>query len=178
MASIVIQDACVLINLLASGRFENIASGCGLRFAIASVVVQESMYLHNADSGEREMIDLKPLIEKGILETLTVESENEKLRYIELALNLDDGEAESVAIAEARNLALATDDRKARNLIQRAGLKIELWSTCSLLQHWQGKCSVSDKDLKSVLTNIFKRARYRPKLGHPDFKWWANLSSD
>ena len=71
MASIVIQDACVLINLLASGRFEEIASGCGLSFAIASVVSRESMYLHNVDSGERETIDLKPLIEKGILETLT-----------------------------------------------------------------------------------------------------------
>ncbi len=177
MASIVIQDACVLINLLASGRFEDIASGCGLGFAIASVVSQESIYLHNVDSGERELIDLKPLIEKGLLETLTAESESEKLRYIELALNLDDGEAESVAIAEARNFALATDDRKARNLIKRKGLKIGLWSTCSLLQLWQGKCSISDCDLKIVLTNIFKRGRYRPKVGHPDFDWWTNLSS-
>jgi predicted nucleic acid-binding protein len=177
MASIVIQDACVLINLLAGGRFEDIASGCGLRFAIASVVAQETMYLHDADSGQREIIDLKPLIEKEILETLTAESENEKLRYIELALNLDDGEAESVAIAEARNFGLATDDRKARNLIQREGLKIELWSTCSLLRHWQSKCSVSDRELKNILTNIFKRARYRPKSGHPDFDWWTNLLS-
>jgi predicted nucleic acid-binding protein len=178
MSSIVIQDACVLINLLASARFEDIASGCDLRFAIASVVAQESMYLHNGDSGEREMIDLQSLLENGTLEILSAESENEKLRYIELALNLDDGEAESVAIAEARHFALATDDKKARNLIQREGLKIELWSTCSLIQHWQGKCSVPDSDLKLVLTNIFKRARYRPKLGHPDFDWWANLSSD
>jgi predicted nucleic acid-binding protein len=175
MASIVIQDACVLINLLASGRFEDIASGCGLRFAIASVVAQETMYLHNADFVEREMIDLKPLVEKGILETLTAESENEKLRYIELALNLDDGEAESIAIAEARNFGLATDDRKARKLIQREGLKIKLWSTCSLLQHWQSKCSISDRDLKNALKNIFKRAKYCPKLGQPDFGWWIKL---
>jgi predicted nucleic acid-binding protein len=175
MASIVIQDACVLINLLASGRFEDIASGCGLRFAVATVVAQEAMYLHNAHSGEREMIEIKPLIEKGILETLAAESEDEKLRYIELALNLDDGEAESVAIAEARSFGLATDDRKARNLIQREKLKIELWSTCSLLQHWQGKCSVSDRELKSILANIFERARYRPKFGHPDFDWWIKL---
>ena len=176
MASIVIQDACVLINLLASGRFEDVASRCDLRFAIASVVAQEAMYLHNADSGESEMIDLNPLIGKGILETLTAESEDEKLRYIELALNLDDGEAESVAIAEARNFALATDDKKARNLIKREGLKIELWSTCALLRHWQSKCSISDSDTNSVLTNIFSRARYRPKSGHPDYDWWMNIS--
>jgi predicted nucleic acid-binding protein len=177
MASIVIQDACVLINLLSSGRFEDIASGCGLHFAITQAAAREAMFLHDAESGERKRIDLQPFIEKGILETLAAESENEKLRYIELTLNLDDGEAESVAIAEARNFALATDDRKARNLIQREALKIELWSTCSLLQHWQRKCSVPDKDLKNVLANIFKRARYRPKFGHPDFDWWTNLSS-
>jgi predicted nucleic acid-binding protein len=177
MASIVIQDACVLINLIASGRFEDIASGCGLHFAITQAVAREAMFLHHAESGGQERIDLQPFIEKGILETLAAESENEKLRYIELTLNLDDGEAEAVAIAEARNFALATDDRKARNLIQREGLKIELWSTCSLLRHWQGKGSVSDQALRTILTNISGRARYRPKSGHPDFDWWANLSS-
>ena len=177
MASIVIQDACVLINLLASGRFDDIAGGCGLSIAIVSAVAKETMYLHNSDPDEREKIDLTPLFGKGILKILTAESENEKLRYIELTLNLDDGEAESVAIAEARNFALATDDKKARKLIQREGLKIELWSTCALLQHWQNECSISDRDMKSILTNIFSRARYRPKSGHPDFDWWMNILS-
>ncbi len=101
MASIVIQDACVLINLLSSGRFEDIASGCGLDFAITQAAAREAMFLHDAESGERKRIDLQPFIEKGILETLAAESENEKLRYIELTLNLDDGEAESVAIARS-----------------------------------------------------------------------------
>ncbi len=177
MASIVIQDACVLINLLASGRFDDFAGGCGLKIAIASTVAKETMFLHNPNSNEREKIDLMPLIENGILQILAAESENEKLRYVELALNLDDGEAESVAIAEARNFALATDDKKARNLIQREGLKIELWSTGSLLQHWQSKCSISDSDMNDVLKNIFSRARYRPKSGHPDFDWWISILS-
>jgi predicted nucleic acid-binding protein len=135
------------------------------------------MFLHDAASGERERIDLQPFIENGMLETLAAESETEKLRYIELTLNLDDGEAESVAIAEARHFALATDDKKARKLILREGLKIELWSTCSLLRHWQSKCSVPEGDLSVVLKMIFARARYRPKSGHPDFIWWTTLSS-
>jgi predicted nucleic acid-binding protein len=173
MASIVIQDACVLINLLASGRFEDIASGCGFRFAITSVVAQEALYLRHAATGERERIDLQKFIDRGILEVLSVESEVEKLRYIEIALSLDDGEAESVAIAESRHLALATDDKKARTIIQHQGLKIELWSTCQLLKHWQNKCSISDTDLSEVLAHIFSRAKYCPKFGHPDFEWWA-----
>jgi predicted nucleic acid-binding protein len=177
MASIVIQDACVLINLIASGHFEEIAGGCGLRFAITQAAAGEAMFLHNAETGEKERIDLAPLMQNGMLEKLVAESENEKLRFLELTLNLDDGEAESMAIAESRNFALATDDKKARNLIQREGLKIELWSTCLLLQHWQNKCRVSDEIVKNVLTNIFKRARYRPKFSHPDFDWWVKLTS-
>jgi predicted nucleic acid-binding protein len=177
MASIIIQDACVLINLLASGRFEDIANGCGFRFAIASVVAHEALFLHNAHSGERVRIDLQQIIDREILEMLAAESEAEKLRYIEIALDLDDGEAESVAIAEARGFALATDDKKARNIIQRRGLKIELWSTCELLRYWQGKSSISDDDLGSVLANISARAKYRPKFGHPDFEWWAKILS-
>src|SRR5580700_7033878 len=112
MASIVIQDACVLINLLASGRFEDIANGCGFRFAIASIVTQEALFLRADDGGEHKQIDLQPFIGSGILEVLTVESEAEKLRFIEMTLDLDDGEAESIAIAEARSFALATDDKK------------------------------------------------------------------
>jgi predicted nucleic acid-binding protein len=177
MASILIQDACVLINLLGSGRFDDIAVGCGLDFAIVSAVSREAMYLHNPDPKVREVIDLAPLINKGMLTILDPENEIEKLRYIELALNLDDGEAESVAIAESRHFALATDDKKARKLIQNEGIKIELWSTCSLLQLWQTKCSISDADMKNVLENIFSRARYRPKASHPDFDWWANILS-
>jgi len=177
MASVVIQDACVLINLLASGRFDDIAVVCDFRFAMASIAAQEALFLRNADSGEQEQIDLQPIIKRGILEVLTVESEGEKLRYIEMTLDLDDGEAESIAIAEARSFALATDDRKARNVIQRRGLKIELWSTCGLLRHWQGKCSVSDDDMGGLLKNISGRAKYCPKTGHPDFDWWTNLIS-
>ncbi len=175
MASIVIQDACVLINLLATGRFEEIVRGCGFRFAITYVVAQETLYLRNAESGEREEISVPQLVEDGILEILNVESEVEKLRYIEFAIDLDDGEAESIAIAEARSHALATDDKKARSIIQRRGLKIELWSTCGLLRHWQNKCSVSDDNLSGILKNISIRAKYCPKLGHPDFEWWTTL---
>jgi predicted nucleic acid-binding protein len=177
MASILIQDACVLINLLASGRFEDLANGCGFRFAISAGVAQEALFLRNPDSVGREKINLERIVECGILEILTLESEAEKLRYIEIALDLDDGEAESVAIAECRHFALATDDKKARKVIQRRGMKIELWSTCALLQHWQSKCLVSDADMGRALANISSRAKYRPKFGHPDFEWWAKLLS-
>jgi predicted nucleic acid-binding protein len=177
MAAIVIQDACVLINLWASRRFEDIAIGCDFRFAIASGVAREVLYLRNPDSGEKEKIDLHSGVECGFLQILTLESDVEKARFIEMALDLDDGEAESMAIAETRGIALATDDRKARNIIARRGLTIELWSTCELLRRWQQKRAVSDAEIGAALREISRRAKYRPKFGHPDFDWWRNYLS-
>ena len=49
----------------------------------------------------------------------------------------DDGEAMSLALAGARNLALATDDRKARLLVTRENIMVDLHSTVSLLQIWE-----------------------------------------
>ena len=101
----------------------------------------------------------------------------EQLRFVELTVDLDDGEAASIAIAEARDFGLATDDKKARALIQRRGVRIKLWSTFGLLRHWQAKAGISDGELGRALLNIANRARFRPKPGHPDFKWWSKVVS-
>lgn len=177
MAGIVIQDACVLLNLLASGRFEDIAQGCGLKFTVVQMVARETLYLRDAATGEHERVDLQPLVDRSLLEVLSIAGHVEQLRYIELATDLDDGEAASMAIAESRRYALATDDKKARALIQRKGLKIELWSTFALLRHWQAKEKIPDSELGMVLINISNRARFRPKPGQPDFAWWSKLCS-
>lgn len=173
MASILIQDACVLLNLVASGRFADIAGGCDLHFAVVPEVAGETLYMRDAASGEHEPVDLQLFIARGLLEVFAVKGQAEQTRFIELAVDLDDGEAASIAIAEARDFALATDDKKARALIQRKAVKIKLWSTFELLRHWQGKTGISDGELGGALLNIANRAKFRPKPGHPDFKWWS-----
>jgi predicted nucleic acid-binding protein len=102
-----------------------------------------------------------------------VKGQAEQIRFIELAVDLDDGEAASIAIAETRGFALATDDKKARALIQRKGVTIKLWSTLELLRHWHLKSGISDGELGGALLNIANRAKFRPKPGHPEFKWWS-----
>lgn len=177
MAPILVQDACVLLNLLASGRFDDIATGCGLRFAVVSEVAGEALYLRDAASGEHEPVDLQVFIARGLLEVFALKGQAEQLRFIELAVDLDDGEAASIAIAEARGFALATDDIKARALIQRRAVKIKLWSTFELLRQWQSKAGTTDGELGGVLTNIANRAKFRPKQGHPEFGWWSKAVS-
>jgi predicted nucleic acid-binding protein len=177
MALVIIQDACVLLNLLASERFADIAGGCGLKFVVAARAASETLYLRHAITGEHELVDLPPLIKNGLLEVVNLAGEGEQLRFIELATDLDDGEAESIAIAESRSFALATDDKKARKVLQRKAINVELWSTGRILQHWQAKAFISDADLSNALKSISERAKFRPKRGHPDFAWWSQIWS-
>ena len=46
---VAVLDACVLINLLATGRAEDIMSESGYQFGICSVVKNESIYLRATD---------------------------------------------------------------------------------------------------------------------------------
>ena len=173
MPPILIHDSCVLLNLLASGRFNDISSSCGFRFAVVSEVAREVLYVRNVLTGEHERIELQPFVTRGLLEIFTIKGEAEQLRFIELATDLDDGEAASIAIAEARGFALATDDRKARNLLQHKGVKVETWSTFELLRHWQTRAGIPDAQLGSVLLNIANCAKFRPKQGQAEFEWWT-----
>ena len=47
---VAILDACVLINLLASGRAEEILTGSEYKFGICTVASSESIYLRAAES--------------------------------------------------------------------------------------------------------------------------------
>ena len=102
MAPILVQDACVLLNLLASGRFDDIASGCGLRFAVVSEVAGETLYLRDALSGEHKTVDLQAFIARGLLAVFGIEGYAEQVRYIELAVELHDGEAASIVLLRQR----------------------------------------------------------------------------
>lgn len=55
---LLLQDACVLLNLLGSGGFEDIVREVGRPVAVSASAAREALYLRNAETGEREPIDL------------------------------------------------------------------------------------------------------------------------
>ena len=171
---LLLQDACVLINLVASGRFEDIARHCGFQFAVASAVCAEVHFTRDNATGEIVPINLDPYFATALLEKLEIETEAERTAYITFAAQrLDDGEAMSLALADVRHLALATDDRKARLLVVRENLTVELQSTVSLLQRWEGNCSISGEEMRQVLTQIRDCARFIPRPSTPEHAWWV-----
>ena len=108
-------DACVLINLIASGvPLRELAERSEVSFRIAELTAAEALFVV-ADDGLLEPIDLDALVAGSelIVEAL---AETEYEAFMKLASEVDDGEAATLAIAAARRWPVATDDRKAQRL--------------------------------------------------------------
>lgn len=172
-----ILDACVLINLLASDEIETILRVSGRQSLICSVVQSESIYLRTEDpKAPEEHVDLRPLINSGLLVVCSAETDEEVELYVDYASVLDDGEAMSLAIALSRDYLLATDERKARRLfLETSGDPMRLISTSSLLRMW-GEDQNSPGLLKQCLLKIERRARYQPPTTDENYQWWMDSS--
>src|SRR5687768_768177 len=116
-------DACCLINLLAAGpailnpaaTFEH---KLGISLYLPDIIAEEAMYIIEPDENaagkvRKGSIDLDPFLKNGLLNKCELFSEPEKELFVQLATQLDDGEAACLSIAKTRRWSFATDDRKA-----------------------------------------------------------------
>jgi predicted nucleic acid-binding protein len=173
----VLLDACVLINLLASEEIDSILRIAGQEFKICDAVEKESLYLRPDDPQELSpnAVQLDPLIMSGVLSVCVMESDTEETLYVEYAGQLDDGEAMSIAIAEARSYRLATDDRKARRIfLASTNAPERLISTSDLVRSWAERESISPDKLNFILLNIQHRANFIPPKSDANLQWWQD----
>ena len=172
---VAILDACVLINLLASGRAQDIMTGSRYRFGICSVVKNESIYLRATDSNAPpEEVKLDLHLESNSLVVYELSGDVEKELYVDFAAELDDGEAMSLALVHARGFAMASDDRKARRIfMEEVAVPERLLSTSQILKDWSEIVGLSPTELKQVLVDVSRRGRFFPNSGDDHFEWWS-----
>lgn len=141
---------------------------------VCSAVSSESLYLRSMDAdGKPESVDLTSLFTAGVLTHCGIETEAEEELYVSYALELDDGEAMSLAIAQARNLTLATDERKARRVIRENIPEVRLVSTAEIIHEWAQ--TREPAEVATVLRSIQVRARFWPQDPDPLAPWWSAL---
>src|SRR5439155_451800 len=114
-----ILDACCALNLSATGRIDEILRDLPYRFHIGRRARGEALWLSVPGSAERETVDLQPLLDADLLTEEEPSTDDEETSYAALAASLAGGEAEAAALAIRRGYILATDERKARNRVQR-----------------------------------------------------------
>ena len=174
----IILDACVVMNLYASGQMENILSAIAEQFTVAIYVVKIetlSVYAKSKSDvlSEKEIVQLQPLIDKGLLLPVDLESDAEKASFLSLsAQRLDDGEAITMAIAKHRNWAVATDDRRAIRIFNSQYDHIQIISTPELIRHWQESNQPELKVLYQTIVDIESKANYLVGKRHPLYEWW------
>lgn len=170
---ILLSDTSVLLNLLAGECLQELSRSLDVQFVVCSAVYSETQRLRDPSTGEMVPVDLAALVTAGLLQVVEISSEEEAAGYLAEATVVDDGEAMSIALAAARHLDLAIDDRRATNHVKRKFPELKLWTTPELLEAWTTRDAIEGDRVTSVLRLIEARARYSPSSKHPLFAWWS-----
>ena len=174
MGPILITDASVLINLVASGAAGDILSSCGTEFKVCPDVIREVKILRDRETGEEHAIDLEPFFSTGMLERIEPQTDLEFELLIDYAalLGAGDGEAMCFALAESRGHPIAIDDERAIRRAKKRYPNFETLGTLEILILWQERNGVADERMGQLLQSIFRFARFRPAASHPHYAWW------
>ena len=161
----IILDACCAITLYATKHMEAILQALPGGVAVATFVLDEEILRSN----------LQPFVEQGLIRTVSPDAESEENAFVNFAVELDDGEAVTGAIAMHRKWAIATDDRKAQRVFARHNPGVQLLSTPELVKHWADTHSQPIEVVREALQNIETQARYKPSAGHALHAWWQSI---
>lgn len=159
-----IVDACCVINLFESGHIEAIVAAVRQRVAVASYVLEV----------ELKRVDIRPLIEAGHIEIVSLENEAEEIMSVNFAVSLDDGEATTGAIATHRHWSMATDETKAITFFTKRTPPLTIVTTAELVKHWAETDAPPLDVLRDALRNIRTKARYEPGVKHSLRAWWLS----
>lgn len=175
----VVIDTCCLINCCAAEPLDRWLPALEFTWYVPRTVRSEALYLRplEADGDELidEPIDLVQWIESGIIRECDAEGASELAMYLELAAQLDDGEALALAIAQQRGWVLATDDRKARRMADERGVRV--LTTPAILKSWADGVSASDAEIAERIRRVTVRARFVPPKNDPLHGWWLQLAA-
>ena len=169
-----VLDTCCFINFYASGQAAALLNVVGGSVAIPEAVKRESLYLAAPHPEEKPTpINIDTVIAELKLTVVSPTNDRELALYVELATDLDDGEAMGLALAKERGWILLTDERKARK--RAAALGVEVLTTCDVVAAWEP--NASNGEVVEAARRISRLARYSPGPRDPRYDWWMRLAS-
>lgn len=172
-----IIDTCCLLNLFASGEPRAILHYFG-GVHVSEHVQGEALWIREYDNESPpqlipKQIDLTECIDDGSIAICRLKHEQEFKLFVQLAQQLDDGEASVLAIAKVRGWIVATDDRKARRIATEQS--ISTISTSEMIHAWTASEKISDQQTGKLLSNIQQFGRFVPRRSDPLYDWWLAL---
>ena len=169
-------DCCSLINLFAGWGGLKELRDFNRTWHICEAVLNETEFTREfGPDGTPAMvpIDMNTLTQHGLWLPARPETEREIEDYVNFASEVDDGEAQALAIAKHRGFVLLTDDRKAAKPAQRPDAAVQTTSTPNILQFWGKLDPANEARLHEVVRRIAVLARFSPRKDSPDYEWWS-----
>ena len=170
-----IVDCCAFLNLYAGWAGLEELRALPHTWHVCDAGYNESEFTreYGADGALIDVpLDLNPLVHSDLLKIVRPETDAELASYVDFAQELDDGEAQALAIAKHRGYVLLTDDRKALNMAARLDVAVATITTVGVLREWQLHNQVDAQAVRQVLERISVLARYAPPKNTPDRQWW------
>ena len=176
-----IVDSCVLVNLYAG--WGNLAElrAFGNEWYVCEAVAREVQYVRDFDAAGNPIllkIDLQSIMDEGLIVSCRPESSEEVLANVEFAIELDDGEAQALALAQHRKLIFLTDERPALKFAARPTVGVRTMTTPALLHEWASFDPANEAQMRVIVRKITIRARYAAPRDSPLFGWWQGYLHD
>jgi hypothetical protein len=170
----ILFDSSVLINVLACNQHREILRVLPAGSGVCAAVETEALFLRGEEPGDPpQPIVLAALTSEGLLKQYEPENDMELTLHVELAADLDDGEATTLAIAHQRGMAIAIDDRKARRLAsERFGVTPAMPRTSDVMRCWLDAAQPPEAVFRAALRRMETMARFRPPNDDPLREWW------
>lgn len=154
----IVFDCCVLSNFADSRSLSVIKSLYGGSALVTDFVAAEIRRGYQA--GYKHLGFVQDAIGEGWLEETSLRRKGERAIFRSLSVSLGLGEASSIAVAKARDVLFACDDRTAR---REAGLLgVELTGTLGILKKAVRDHAVGLKDGDRILAEMKAGGYYSP----------------
>jgi hypothetical protein len=142
---------------------------------ISEAVLSEAQHI-NEYSGEGELIrvplNLSDAVGSEVVASVKPESDQEIEDYVSFAMELDDGEAQSLALAKHRGFVLLTDDKKALRIAKRPDVNVGILTTPQVVRLWSELDLANAARVPQVIKRVQFLARFSPARGSPEADWW------
>ncbi|WP_312794470.1 hypothetical protein [Tianweitania sp.] len=175
---LLVLDASVVINLLATGCALDVIAALSRRVVLPEAVVREVE--NGEERGHGAASRCRDLLKIGGVEVLVLEGPSLPV-FIELvsgsaSASLGDGEAATIALASTRPGCAVIDEKKATKLLTARFAQVRSATTIDLLAHAEVERSIGRDRLALGIRSALKEARMHVRQSQ--FDWVSGLIGD
>lgn len=179
-SKVIAADACVLLNLLATGRAADLLLALDTSLIATPLAAAQVRYLAGPLDEEgrptRQAVDLVAQTSAGLFDVKEVPHTVLDL-YVRCAAELHEADASSIALAVGFGVPLATDDGLERKVASREAPELEVVGTLALVRNATSAMGMDHEHLVELARNLRVRGNFLPPRQDPDREWYQRLLS-